>query len=356
MNKRGKSLILKLFVANVLVVALGVGILSYGLDNFAHTSGPNNDIVELAIKKGQTPKQISHKLEKAGLVSSASKFYWYLRLQARMAKNLQAGYFVLHGKMTPAELVSLLQNGRKKQISVTVPEGVTKVDIAKLLARAGLSSVDKLISCFESSRTLHSCKIPKVGANGQKNMPGGIEGYLFPDTYLFDHDETANSIVKRMHKRLNEAVTKKMRTRIDELNLSLHQVLTLASIVEKETGVGKERALIASVFFNRLKRKMRLQTDPTMIYGLKDFKGNIKRRHLKIAHPYNTYKIKGLPPGPIASPGKEAIESVLWPAKSKYLYFVSKNDGSHVFCENLKCHQKAVKKWQIDYFRKKKEL
>jgi UPF0755 protein len=153
------------------------------------------------------------------------------------------------------------------------------------------------------------------------------------------------SIVEVMVKHFWEVIGP-LREKIEQSGMTIEEVITLASIVEKETGRAEERPIIASVFLNRLKKKMRLETDPTVIYGIKDFSGNLKKKHLTQRTPYNTYVIRGLPPGPIANPGKEAIEAVLFPATTDYLYFVSKNDGSHYFSKTLVEHNKAVQKYQ----------
>ena len=151
-----------------------------------------------------------------------------------------------------------------------------------------------------------------------------------------------------MHGHLIKLLTDEIWERMALLGINLHEVLTLASIVEKESALSNERLIIAGVFWNRLNRKMRLQADPTVKYGV-GFKANkIRRKDLKNRHPYNTYVYQGLPPGPIASPSLEAIKAVLWPNVTKYLYFVSRNDGTHAFCESYRCHQKAVRKWQLN--------
>jgi UPF0755 protein len=174
-----------------------------------------------------------------------------------------------------------------------------------------------------------------------------LEGYLFPDTYYFPSGLESKSIITAMVKQFRIAFKPEWQTRAEELGMSVHEVVTLASIIEKETGAPEERPLISSVFHNRLKKGMRLETDPTVIYGIPDFDGNIKRRHLNTYTPYNTYKIKGLPPGPIASPGAAALEAALYPAQSKYLYFVSKKDGTHQFSATIKEHNAAVRKYQL---------
>ncbi len=174
-----------------------------------------------------------------------------------------------------------------------------------------------------------------------------FEGYLFPDTYHFPGDVQAEKIIQAMVKRFHAVFTPEWRTRAETLGFTVHQAVILASIVEKETGDPSERPVISSVFHNRLKRNMRLESDPTVIYGIKNFNGNITRKDLKRKTPYNTYRIKGLPAGPISNPGKESIRAVLYPANTRFLYFVSKKNGTHAFSTNLADHNRAVRQYQL---------
>jgi UPF0755 protein len=173
----------------------------------------------------------------------------------------------------------------------------------------------------------------------------GLEGYLFPDTYHLSRGMTPRAVIDVMVKRFF-AVMGPFSEAIRQSGMSLEQVVTLASIVEKETGAPEERPLIAGVFLKRLKNNMRLESDPTVIYGIDPFDGNLKKEDLRTHTPYNTYLIKGLPPGPISSPGLEAIKAVLFPAQTDFLYFVSKNDGTHHFSKTFSEHRKAVRKYQ----------
>jgi UPF0755 protein len=176
---------------------------------------------------------------------------------------------------------------------------------------------------------------------------GSLEGYLFPDTYLFPRGVSAEAILTTMLQRFRSVFTAEWEQRAAQIGLTVHEVVTLASIIEKETGAPSERPLISSVFHNRLKKGMRLETDPTVIYGIRDFDGNLTRKHLETFTPYNTYVIKGLPPGPIASPGKDALEAALFPAQTGYFFFVSKNNGTHHFSSSFEEHQNAVQRYQI---------
>ena len=195
--------------------------------------------------------------------------------------------------------------------------------------------------------------MPSTGADGQDGVPGGIEGYLYPDTYQFPKGTKAKTILMRMRKNLDDVFDARLTKRMEELGCTQHKVLTLAAIVEKETGQGFERPLISRVFHNRMATGMKMQTDPTVIYGIKDYDGNIRKKDLLTPHPYNTYTIKGLPPGPIASPGKAAIEAALFPAEGTMKYFVSKNDGTHIFSTTYAEHEHNVDIWQRQFFKKK---
>ncbi len=174
-----------------------------------------------------------------------------------------------------------------------------------------------------------------------------FEGYLFPDTYFFPQEVAMEQIISTMVNRFWSVFTPEWKVRAKDLGFTVHQIVTLASIIEKETGAAFERPIISSVFHNRLKKKMRLESDPTVIYGINNFDGNLTRNHLSTHTPYNTYKIKGLPAGPIANPGRASLEAALYPEKSVFIYFVSKKDNTHYFSTTLKEHNQAVRKYQL---------
>jgi UPF0755 protein len=174
-----------------------------------------------------------------------------------------------------------------------------------------------------------------------------FEGYLFPETYFFPKQVSVEIIIATMVQRFWSVFTPPWQDRAKNLGFTVHQIVTLASIIEKETGASFERPIISSVFHNRLKKKMRLESDPTVIYGIKNFNGNLTRQDLQTETPYNTYKIRGLPAGPIANPGRASLEAALYPENTAYIYFVSKKDSTHYFSTNLKEHNFAVKKYQL---------
>ncbi len=308
--------------------------------------------------------EILEKLQTSGIIRHKFLFRILADILG-ITKHLKAGEYRFSVGQTPYEILKKLARGEVILRAITIPEGLTLSQIADRLAQGAW--VDRKLF-FEK------LKDPSLATSlglGQKTF----EGYLFPDTYHISKGLDETAIIRMMTDRmvlvltdLYELPEKSARPDFSKfpsikrrgVDLTLHEVLTLASIVEKETALAKERPMIAAVFLNRLRRGMRLQTDPTVIYGLPFFNGNLTRKDLRTLTPYNTYRIKGLPPGPIANPGRAAIEAVLltkkqfskkypsldWQALDKYVYFVSKNDGSHIFSNTLAEHNRAVNKYQ----------
>jgi hypothetical protein len=234
------------------------------------------------------------------------------------------------------DLGKAMKEGKFTTRTVTILEGATLRQIAALLAVEGL---------VDGKRFLQLAMDPSVAS---VFVPGAqtLEGFLFPDTYEFVEGQTEEEIIESMVLRFFQAFPIEDELRASQLGRSLHEIVTLASIVEKEAVVDREKPIIAGVFYNRLKTGMRLQADPTVIYG-RNRGGRIRTRDLRANHPYNTYIHHGLPPGPIASPGEAALKAALDPAEVNYLYFVSKNNGTHYFSRNLKEHNRAVRKYQL---------
>ena len=286
------------------------------------------------VRDGSTLNEVAAELESNKIITGKRLFLIWARLMG-YSRSIKAGEYRLSPAMPPLQILETLSKGIVITHPVTIPEGYTIKQIAALLDEKGLVSKDVFLSITGDPDV-----IKRYG------MPGhSLEGYLYPDTYQFDRGLSPALIVDVMVKHFL-GVTGPFREKIEQSGMTLKEVITLASIVEKETGRAEERPIIASVFLNRLKKRMRLESDPTVIYGIDNFSGNLKKKHLTQRTPYNTYVIRGLPLGPIANPGKEAIEAVLSPAKTNYLYFVSKNDGSHYFSKTLVEHNKAVQKYQ----------
>jgi UPF0755 protein len=231
----------------------------------------------------------------------------------------------------------MMASGKTFLYKITIPEGYGLKEIAAAFAGAGLVS---------ESVFLHAARDPQL-CHGWKIEADTAEGYLFPDTYYFPKGVSAEKILSTMILRFRQVFTSELVQQANNAGLSIHQAVTLASMIEKETGSDSERSLVSSVFHNRLKRRMRLESDPTVIYGLDNFDGNITRRHLTTPTPYNTYTRHGLPPGPIASPGAKSLLAAVYPAQSEFLYFVSRQDKTHQFSRTWDEHLKAVGRYQL---------
>ena len=329
------------FIIAVLLTAFIVfcGLAAIGLDLREYARQPAGEkvagqIVEIAHGRGMG--QIADDLANAGLIRSPLKFRLLARLKG-CDKLLQAGEYLLSPAMTPLEMLDKLVRGKVQLHRITVPEGYNLKQIGALLDAAGLVQA----SAFDAAA--HDKDLAaRAGISATS-----FEGYLFPDTYSFPKGTPAAEIVMAMKTRFDQVFRPEWRVHAEKMSWTVHQVVTLASIIEKETGEPAERPLISAVFHNRLRRGMRLETDPTVIYGIQDFDGNLTRRHLATETPYNTYLIAGLPPGPIASPGAAAIEAALFPSESAYLFFVSRNDGTHHFSATFAEHQRAVRRYQL---------
>ncbi|RLB35311.1 MAG: endolytic transglycosylase MltG [Deltaproteobacteria bacterium] len=286
------------------------------------------------VRKGMALREVATGLEKRELIRSKEFFLLWARFKG-YGKHIKAGEYSLGAYMSPVEILEKLHRGIIITHPVTIPEGYTIAQIAQLLDDKGVVKKEVFLSLARDPAVLKRYGIPGPS----------LEGYLYPDTYRFGSGVSAEVVVDTMVRRFFQVV-RPLKARMSELGLSMKQVITLASIVEKETSRPEERPTIASVFLNRLKRGMRLESDPTVIYGIKNFNGNLTRKDLARKTPYNTYAIRGLPPGPIANPGLESIRAVVYPAKTDYLYFVSKNDGSHHFSRTLAEHNRAVQIYQ----------
>lgn len=276
-----------------------------------------------------------------GVIKNDKRFIQTARL-FDVTNKLKSGQYYIQYGWSPYRILRELEAGRVVQQSLTVPEGNTMYQIAEMFDAKGIVKKEAFLALVKDPEYIHGLGLDV----------DSLEGYLFPDTYRLSHGQRADFVIRLMVKHMSEVFKElgvdKDRNIPDHMEevFTRHEVLTLASIVEKETAQGDERPLIARVFLNRLHRGMRLQTDPTVIYGLQNFDGNLRIKDLETLTPYNTYRIRGLPPGPIGSPGKAAIEAVLHPSKESYLYFVSKNNGTHYFSKSLIEHNQAVIKYQ----------
>lgn len=261
-----------------------------------------------------------------------------LALLTGSAKKLKAGEYVFESGRRPLEVIERLKKGKVLYRPVTIPEGTEMARIAEILAAAGWSDYDLFLDLVHDPEILADFGIHAAN----------LEGYLFPDTYYLSRGQQTTIEIIRMMVNKHFQVFNELAKNSNDLPMSLthHEMVTLASIVEKETGLEEERGLVGSVFLNRLAKGMRLQADPTVRYGLKKNNGPLSRDDLKNPSSYNTYKFPGLPPGPITNPGREAIKAVLFPVESDYLYFVAKDDKSHHFSRTLQEHNKAVSRYR----------
>lgn len=307
------------------------------------TAGTDSRKKIITIKRGQSFAATTQYLYREGLIKSTFRF----RLLARIKgadKRIQAGEYLLSTNLSPNQILETMVVGKVRLYKFTVPEGYNLKQIAEIISAAGFTTQAEFLKAATDPDFVHRMNIPAET----------FEGYLFPDTYYFPKGVSAHDLITTMVERLNSLFSEQWKKRAAETGQTIHQVLTLASIIEKETGAPFERPLISSVFHNRLRKGMRLETDPTVIYGMKNFNGNLTRKDLRTPTPYNTYKIKGLPPGPIASPGLAAIEAALYPAETDYLFFVSKKDNTHQFSTNFKDHERAIRKYQLRRRKKSK--
>ena len=305
----------------------------------------NEKKILLDIPTGKTFYSLAKDLERQQIIRSHLEMKILIKLFGKPL--LPQGEYELFSNQSLWSLFQNLKNGKDRNFLIKFPEGWNHYEMAELLKSHNWPATKDFLRAIWDKHLIK--KILKKDLSS-------FEGYLFPDSYQLKKHLTARSLIKLMTKRFLE-VYKKFSSLPLEIEFNQHQVVTFSSLIEKETGQAKERALIASVFYNRLHLNRKLQTDPSILYALYlikgfDIKKNIKKKDILIPSPYNTYVIKGLPPGPIANPGEKSLEAVFLPAQSDYLYFVSRNDGSHKFSKTYKEHKKAVYKYQIKTFKK----
>ena len=290
---------------------------------------------EIRVEQGESLATVARKLAERGLIPSRLIFSLWARATGA-EKRIHQGLYRFDAPVPGREILDRLITGRGSFQTVTIPEGLTLREIAELLDKLQIADKNRFLAQAKDATFLAS-----LGLRGK-----GLEGYLFPSTYHFTPATAEKDIIFTMVEQFRKASLPILTQNEGAAQLSQHEALTLASIIEKETGIDAERPLVSAVFHNRLKRQMPLQSDPTVIYGIKEFDGNLTRKHLQDTTPYNTYRIAALPPGPICNPGIASIRAALQPAPVGYLYFVSKNDGTHVFSETLEEHNVAVKTYQ----------
>jgi UPF0755 protein len=296
---------------------------------------PHTEMTQVNIPAGIPFFTIQKMLKEKNLIRDQKRFYYAARFSGKLHK-LQAGRYEIPGGTHYFQLVRLLSNAPRHHIRVTIPEGLETWEIAEILETQLQIPKDTL---------LYFIRNPQLAGISDSAL-SHLEGYLYPDTYFLYEDITAKEILQRLWKQFNTVYNARYQAKADSLKLSRNQVITMASIIQGEVMIWEEAPIVSSVYWNRIKKRMHLNADPTIQYIVSGPKIRLRNRHLEIDSPYNTYKYYGLPPGPINSPGQKAIEAALWPAQSDYLYFVARGDGSHVFTTNLKDHNRAKRDFQ----------
>ncbi len=337
---------LAFFVLVLIIVAAAAGAWFYrDADRpFKGYEGPEQ-FVEIA--QGAGSSGIAKRLADAGVVRDVNSFRLALWLTGS-GRRLQAGEYRFDQPMSARQVVARIARGDVYVRPLTFPEGLTYKQMGPLYEAKGFGPAASFVAAARNAALVHAVD-PKAT---------DLEGYLFPDTYTLPRRTTADQLVARMVASFTKALTPDLVARAEARGLTVRQLVTLASIIEKETGNPDERSLVAAVYTNRLKIGMGLQCDPTVIYALERagrYDGNLSREDLQFDSPYNTYRYAGLPPGPIASPGRASLEAAVNPANAPYLYFVSKNDGSHAFATTLDEHNRNVQQYQVKYFRDQRQ-
>lgn len=327
---------LKSFLILVFIVLLIAGASALGLYYYINEVPSVKTDTVVDIPKGKGVRGIASMLEDEEVVASGRLFLYYT-VMSGVQNRLKAGEYEFRKGSTLSDVLDKIVKGDVLLHRVTVPEGLTVKETASLLEERGLFSSADFLAAASDPALLERLPGPPIT---------GAEGYLYPETYTYKKGVTPEEFVKMMTDRF-KAVYASFDGMKEKVNLTDNEIIILASMIEKEAGVVNERPLVSAVFHNRLKAGMRLQSDPTVIYGIgEDFDGNLRRNDLQTMTQYNTYVIKGLPPGPIANPGKDSIEAALNPAPVDYLFFVSRGDGTHVFSTTYRDHQNAVNRYQ----------
>ena len=317
-------------------------------DDVARVPGGEDTEVLFTINPGETASTIAQRLQRQGLVSDAQLFLWLVRYRGVDAR-LEAGEYELRSNMSLDDIVESLQHGRLREVSVTIPEGKRAEEVAALLEERGLAQAEEFLRLVRSGTSDYDFL-----ADRPEGAPSSLEGYLFPETYRIPADYDAGGILDLMLTTFGERFSLEMRQAAAEKGMTIHEVVTLASVVEREAVVPEERPIIASVYLNRLEQDMYLQSDPTVQYAL-GYQEDADQwwkipmsleEDVLVDSPYNTYMYPGLPPGPICSPGLASIQAVLEPADTTYLFFFSKFNGSHAFAETYEEHLRNQELYQ----------
>lgn len=331
------------FILGLTVLSLAAFAAMSWFDSWLHTPAEEGSetTVLVEIPAGAATSEIAALLEREGVVHSGIAFLILARMEGEEGR-LKAGVYDLSPGLFPSEILARLVGGREATQLFTVPEGLNVEEIVRLLAEKGLGSEAEFLSAFEDPGLVDEF----LPAEGRESLRHPLEGYLLPETYRVSLRITPADIAGVMVDGFRELWTPEWRRRAEEIGLSLHEVVTLASIVEAEARVAEERPIIAGVYHNRLRRDWLLQADPTVRYALRKRDGQVLYSDLEVDSPYNTYKNIGLPPGPIGAPGRDSIRAVLYPAEVDYYFFVARADGTHDFSRTLSEHNSKVARYQ----------
>jgi UPF0755 protein len=327
------KLLLVILFTLVTSVALFCGFLLTHIVFAVPPTGPA--AAEVRVEQGDSLATVVRKLRQQKIISNEKLFSLWARFTGA-EKKIHRGLYRFDAGVSPREVLDRLVTGKGVFNIVTVPEGLTVKEIAVLLEKMQIADKEKFLAEAANPELLRVLGL----------QDRGVEGYLFPSTYNFIPSTPERNIIQAMAEQFRKVSAPVLAEHRSSVQLTPHEIVTLASIIEKETGIEAERPLVSAVFHNRLKFHMPLQSDPTVIYGLKSFNGNLTRQDLHEPTPYNTYRIAALPPGPICNPGLASINAALQPADVAFLYFVSKNDGTHIFSETIEAHNQAVKTFQ----------
>ncbi len=291
------------------------------------------------MRPGESFSALANRLSREGTLRNP-RLLAMLALLRGDTGRIKAGDYVFHGHVSPGKFLDNLVSGKGEFTTLTVPEGFSLKDIAERLEEQRLGNAEVFLRLTRDPAFIASLDLPF------KPAPPSLEGLLLPETYHLYRGVPERSLIQAMVRQFKQRAWPVLQATPGLRRMTPYQVLVLASIIEKETGVEAERPLVSAVFHNRLSQGIKLGSDPTVIYGVPNFDGNLTRAHLRTRTPFNTYTEKGLPPTPIASPGLASIRAALAPATVDYLYFVSRNDGTHQFSNNYRTHEQAVDKYQ----------
>lgn len=333
-------------MTKILAVIIGLSVGYLGFEAFRFMSaGPGraDETIVFEVPSGRSFHQIAELLQEKGVILDSFKMRLVARLTGLDAR-VKRGEYLLNRAMTPQEVLSVLVSGKSIQYPVTFPEGSNIFEMAAIVEQKGLFKADEFLKACRSKEIIRELLGIEVSS---------LEGYLYPETYKLTKYTTLHELLVNMVGNFKQVYSLLENQHPDRLQIfARHEMVTLASMVEKETGAPEERPQIASVFYNRLQKGMKLQSDPTIIYGIwvetGKYKKNISKEDIERPNRFNTYTVPKLPFGPVANPGREALEAVMKPAKTDFLFFVSKNDGTHIFTKTYEDHIKAVRSFQLD--------